>query len=291
MYSGGQLRAFRKHWNHTPRDDQELIKFRTRVNEVLRIAWADSIQSSDQKRKEFALISGTPYLSHGKREYFYTDLYDRLGDDSRRGESTLFEIVEAIQFVLWTVRGGGWALTKLCERLNEAFDASPGIPVRLVCQDGNATLYPMGAQLLDEAVIDDNLAWMENYPEAAKPFQAALKIYSRKDPNQYRNLLDSLRLSVEQMLRAILKNSKSLENQKQEFLIWLKARDAHSQIGNIYHDLLFGKFASYQNDAVKHNEDKYTSAEVEFMLYFTGTLLRFVQRASEQQNSAIVPSS
>jgi hypothetical protein len=187
--------------------------------------------------------------------------------------------------VLWTLqddRPGD--LTKVCGQLNDAFNASPGVPVRLVHQHGKATVYPMGAQLLDEAVIDDNLAWLESYPEAAKPFQAALKIYSLKDPSQYRNLLDSLRLSVEQMLRAILKNSKSLENQKQEFLSWLKASDAHNQIGNIYHDLLFGKFAPYQNDAVKHNEDKYTVAEVEFMLYLTGTLLRFMQRASEEKS-------
>lgn len=280
MYSGEQLRAFRKHWNHTPNDSKELSRFRTRVQEVLQDAWAASFQVSDQIRKKFALVSGTPYLPYDKREYAYTDLYETL-----RGDSTLYETIEAIQFVLWTLQGDRpERLTEVCERLNGVFDASPGIPVRLVYQSGKATLYPLGAQLLDEAVIDDNLAWLESYPEAAKPFQSALKIYSLKDPSQYRNLLDSLRLSVEQMLRAILKNGKSLENQKQEFLSWLKASDAHSQIGNIYHDLLFGKFAPYQNDAVKHNEDKYTVAEVEFMLYLTGTLLRFMQRASEQKS-------
>ena len=287
MYSGEQLKAFRKHWNHTPNDSKELDRFRTRVQEVLRSTWAGSIQMSDQMRKKFALVSGTSYLPYENARYIYTDLNQTL-----RGESTLYETIESIQFVLWTLQGDNPdELTEVCKWLNAAFDASPGIPVRLVHQNGKATLYPMGAQLLDEAVIDDNLAWLENYPEAAKPFQAALKIYSLKDPSQYRNLLDNLRLSVEQMLRAILKNGKSLENQKQEFLSWLKANDAHSQIGNIYHDLLFGKFAPYQNDAVKHNEDKYTIAEVEFMLYLTGTLLRFMQRASEQQSSILEASS
>jgi len=287
MYSGEQLKAFRKHWNHTPNDSKELDRFRTRVQEVLRSTWAGSIQMSDQMRKKFALVSGTSYLPYENARYIYTDLNQTL-----RGESTLYETIESIQFVLWTLQGDSPdELTEVCKWLNAAFDASPGIPVRLVHQNGKATLYPMGAQLLDEAVIDDNLAWLENYPEAAKPFQAALKIYSLKDPSQYRNLLDNLRLSVEQMLRAILKNGKSLENQKQEFLSWLKANDAHSQIGNIYHGLLFGKFAPYQNDAVKHNEDKYTIAEVEFMLYLTGTLLRFMQRASEQQSSILEASS
>ena len=287
MYSGEQLKAFRKQWNHTSNDAKELDRFRTRVQEVLRSAWAGSIQLSDQMREKFALVSGTPYLPYDRREYAFTELYETLKDDS-----TFYETIEAIQFVLWTLQGDRpKALTEVCKWLNGAFDASPGIPVRIVHQNGKATLYPMGAQLLDEAVIDDNLAWLENYPEAAKPFQAALKIYSLKDLSQYRNLLDSLRFSVEQMLRAILKNGKSLENQKQEFLSWLKACDAHSQISNIYHDILFGKFALYQNDAVKHNEDKYTVAEVEFMLYLTGTLLRFIQRASEQQSSTLGASS
>ena len=88
-------------------------------------------------------------------------------------------------------------------------------------------------------------------------------------------------MSVEQILKVVLNNQRSLENQKEEFLRWLSARDAHSQIRNMYHDLLFGKFAQYQNDAVKHNEDNYTPAEVEFMIYLTGTLLRFIQRAGE----------
>jgi hypothetical protein len=153
--------------------------------------------------------------------------------------------------------------------------------VRLVSRKGTAILLPMGARLLDEAAIDDNLAWLEQYPDAAKAFQEALRLYSRKDPNNFRNLLDNLRVSVEQILKAVLKNRKTLENQKDEFLRWLSAHDAHSQIGNIYHDLLFGRFAQYQNDAVKHNEDKYTTAEIEFMLYLTGTLLRFIQRVSE----------
>jgi len=50
----------------------------------------------------------------------------------------------------------------------------------------------------------------------------------------------------------------------------------------MYHELLFGGFTAYQNDAVKHKEDKYTIAEVEFVLYATGTFLRLIQRLTEQ---------
>jgi len=208
-------------------------------------------------------------------------------------EATLDDILEAVQFVLWTMEDlpNPRYLTELCQSLSKALDASPGIPVRLVLQNDTATLYPLGAKLLDEAVVDDNLVWLENYPEAAKPFQEALKIYLRKNPLEYRSMLDNLRMSVEQMIRSLLGNRKSLENQKEEFLRWLSTHDAHSQITNMFGDLLFGRFAIYQNDAVKHHEDKYTVAEVEFVLYWTGTILRFIQRVSEQQTSAVAKSS
>jgi hypothetical protein len=281
MYRGEHLRSFRKHWNQTADENQELDRFRARVHDAMEDSWENYIASYDAARAEFARISGTRTLDWDRRKYVYTNLCETL-----RGNPTLYEIIEQIQFVLWTLQTARPdSLGPVCDRLNHVIDASPEIPVRLVRQNRTATLLPMGAQLLDEAAIDDNLVWLENYPEAAKPFQAALRLYSRKDPNNFRNLLDNLRLSVEQILRAVLKNQKSLENQKEEFLRWLAAHDAHSQIRNMYNDILFGKFAQYQNDAVKHNEDKYTPAEVEFMLYLTGTLLRFIQRAGENPPS------
>jgi hypothetical protein len=282
MYRGDQLKTLRKLWNHTPDDDLELDRFRNRVQDLMKLTWGSYFALSDDMRRRFASISGTSYLSWDFREYAYSETYNVLSRDPK-----LYDIVEQIQFVLWTLKERGRAdLMQVCGRLNEVIDASPGIAVRLVIQDDTATLHPMGAQLLDEAVVDHNLAWLEAYPEAVKPFQVALRLYTRKDPANFRNLLDNLRMSVEQILKAVLKNQKNLENQKEEFLQWLKAHDAHSQIRNMYHDLLFGKFAQYQNDAVKHNEDKYTVAEVEFMLYLTGTLLRFIQRAGETKPTA-----
>jgi len=80
-----------------------------------------------------------------------------------------------------------------------------------------------------------------------------------------------------------MKNQKSLENQKEEFLRWLSTHGVHAQIGRMYHDLLFGGFVQHQNDAVKHKEDQYIQSEVEFVLYATGTFLRLIQRLLEEE--------
>ena len=197
---------------------------------------------------------------------------------------SLEEILESVHFVLMTLeREQSYTdvLKTFCAELNRIFDISPNVTVRVSYNNGVASLVPAGARELDEALINENLEWLDNYPEASKQFDAALKIYARKDPSQYRNMLDNLRFSLEHILRAVLNNNKPLEKQKEHILRWLAAHGAHNQIVNMSSDLL-NKFALYQNDAVKHQEDKYTPAEVEFVLYLTGTFLRLIQRANEQ---------
>jgi hypothetical protein len=198
--------------------------------------------------------------------------------------SSVFEVAEAAQYLVWTLQNVPYgAFDSCCNGLQRAFEISPGVPIRLVRHGTTATIYPGGVKLLDEAVIESNLIWLSKYPDVRKPFEEALKFYLAKDANQYRNMLDNLRFALEQMLRVVLKNQKSLENQKDEFLRWLNRHDIHGRIGNMYHDLLFGGFAGYQNDAVKHQENKYTAAEIEFVLYATGTFLRLIQRLAEQE--------
>lgn len=172
-------------------------------------------------------------------------------------------------------------LNECSRNMQEVLDLSPTVMAQVTFHDGKATLYPTGVKLLDEALIEDTLPWLAQYPAVSKPFHDALRCYLQKDPNQYRSMLDNLRFSIEQMLRSVLNNEKSLENQKEEFLRWLAQHDAHSHIAGMYNELLFNRFAKYQNDAVKHQEDKYTAAEIEFALYVTGTFLRFIQRLIE----------
>lgn len=279
MVDRTRIQEFLAHWQHTPNSNQEFIRFRTRMIEVSRQIWSDYFVKSDHAKQTFAIISGTGLVP--QPGFDYSGLLKSLN-----AAKTVFDVAETMQFLLWTMEAElDHGLDGLCRRLQAALEVSPGIMIRVARHGKTATLYPMGAKLLDEAVVEGNLAWLGKYPEVLKPFEEALKFYMAKDPNQYRNMLDNLRFAVEQMLRAVLNNQKSLENQKTEFLSWLKKHDAHVHIGNMYHELLFDHFAKYQNDAVKHQEDKYTSAEVEFMLYATGTFLRFMQRLIEQESA------
>ena len=49
-------------------------------------------------------------------------------------------------------------------------------------------------------------------------------------------------------------------------------RGVHQQTVNMYRQLLFGQYAQYHNDAVKHAA-KYAEDEVKFMIYLTDTFM------------------
>jgi hypothetical protein len=285
MVDSAGIREFWSHWKHEPNGTKEFQKFRTRLIEVARSVWHEDFEPNSylSRREKFAIISGTVRPSH---PYFEQSGLRTLLDEA----DTVFEVADALQHLLWTLETESQSTFDYrCRQLQEAIDLSPTIPIRLVRHGRKATLYPSGARLLDEAVVETNLIWLARYPSVLKPFEEALKLYAAKDPKQYRNMLDSLRFSLEQMVRTVLNNQKSLENQKDEFLRWLKVHDVHAQIRQMYHDLLFGGFAAYQNEAVKHQEDQYMLAEVEFVLYATGTFLRLIQRLIEQ--GAVVKAS
>lgn len=279
MVDGKRIQEFWSHWEHEPNTTEEFKRFRIRITEVSRKLWDDFFKGDGQKsrRERFAIVSGTAYSFN---EYFQQSGLCSLLTQAK----SVFEVANAVQYYLWTAEE---ALTHgnfdyFCRQLQEAFDLSPSIMIRLVRHGTKATLYPTGVRLLDEALVESNLIWLSRYPAVSKHFETALKLYASKDPSQTRNMLDSLRFALEQMLQVTLNNGRTLENQKDEFLGRLKQRGVHAQIRNMYQTLL-AYFTSYQNDAVKHGEDEYTEVEVEFVLYAAGTFLRLILRLQEQE--------
>jgi hypothetical protein len=279
MVDGKRIQEFWSHWEHEPNTTEEFKRFRTRMTEVSRKLWDDFFKGDGQKprRERFAIVSGT---AHSFNEYFQQSGLCSLLTQA----ANVFEVANAVQYYLWTAEE---VLTHgnfdyFCRQLQEDFDLSPSIMIRLVRYGRKATLYPTGVRLLDEALVESNLVWLSRYPAVSKHFETALKLYASKDPSQTRNMLDSLRFALEQMLQVTLNNGRALENQKDEFLGWLKQHGVHAQIRNMYQTLL-AYFTSYQNDAVKHGEDEYTEVEVEFVLYAAGTFLRLILRLQEQE--------
>jgi hypothetical protein len=193
----------------------------------------------------------------------------------KEAENLVF-LVTALQVLFWILEKHECPYhIEFAERLREVVKLTPAVSFCVAIRGKFVTLYPPGAELLDQGTVNDVLAWLENYPEVAKHLEEALKIYMDGDIGKYRNLLDNLRFALEQLLKEVIGNKKSLENQQKELLSWLKQREIHQEVVNLYNQLLFGQYCMYQNDAVKHNES-FSENEIEFMIYLTGTFMRLL---------------
>lgn len=96
--------------------------------------------------------------------------------------------------------------------------------------------------------------------------------------------MDDLRFSLEVLVKAILKNSKSLENQKAELGNFLKKHSISVEIRNLYTDKILEFYTAYQNHNVKHNEN-YNDIEVDFIFEQTVVLMRLLIKLDNKKKT------
>lgn len=139
--------------------------------------------------------------------------------------------------------------------------------------------YSNGIDDIPEVAIETK-EWLDNYPETKKHYESALA----KKSNQIftRNLLDDLRCALESLIQQILKNSKSLENQRKELGSFLDSKGVSKEIRNFYNDPVMKFFTTYQNNNVKH-QDNYKEQEVDYILEQTTVLMRFLIQLYESK--------
>lgn len=263
-----------KRWNIEFDADQSFIQLKNRVIGTL----TEYFPERPRIDRKFAYLYGCE-VEVDRRADHSNDFSDSYLYEIIRNTVDVKELATALQFLLITLeQDNSPNLSTLSDAILLAIDLSPGAGIRAKKHQSSVNsliFYPTGAKLLDEGTVNDVLAWLKNYPKVAKYFEEALKIYMDGDRGKYRNLLDNLRFALEQLLKEVIDNKKSLENQQKELLSWLKQREIHQEVVNLYNQLLFGQYCMYQNDAVKHNES-FSENEIEFMIYLTGTFMRLL---------------
>lgn len=126
--------------------------------------------------------------------------------------------------------------------------------------------FKSGVEILDEKLIEEPLDWIDEFPSTKEDYKKALSSLLKKD---YPGVVDHCYLSFEGLVRSLLKNNKTLDNNKQELLKKLEL----SQQWKSFLD----KFTDYANEFKRHaskNRDKIKPLEVEAFLYLTGLLIR-----------------
>ncbi len=127
---------------------------------------------------------------------------------------------------------------------------------------------------INESLIEETQHWLSEYPEALKLYNECLEKHSNKI--HQRNLLDDLRLSLETLLKSILENNKSLENQILDLGKYINERDGSKELNNMFLKLI-DYFSKYQNTYVKHN-DNVNDNEIDIMLEIASSFMKFIIR-------------
>ena len=128
----------------------------------------------------------------------------------------------------------------------------------------------------DVPLIDEARHWLHDYPRVLTLLEQAKLKYDAKISQ--RSLIDDLRLGLELLLKSVLDNSKSLENQVALIGARLKERGASPQFTNMFQKLL-DLYCKYQNDYVKH-DDNLPEQEIEFIFELTASFMKHIVRVA-----------
>ena len=128
----------------------------------------------------------------------------------------------------------------------------------------------------NETLIEETKHWLADYPSSLSLFTQALEKYNHGSFK--RNLLDDLRLALEQLLKHILKNSKSLENQIAGIGVHIKTCGGSPELANMFVKLI-DYYSKYHNTYVKH-DDGVIEEEIEFVLEISSSFMKHIVRLS-----------
>jgi hypothetical protein len=256
-------------------EKDEFLKFRNRVHNAIKNVALLPLSDYQRAEQLFGYFVGTSQQSA-------LNLLDwHIGD-----AENLTDLLHNIELLFLAFKAADvpQVIPELYEAVSFALGISPLIAIRIAKTEDGIVFYPKGAEILDPALIDDVLNWLADYPRTNKAYVDALTQYGSGDPSVYRNLLDNLRVSVEELLRAILGNEKSLENQDKVLPGWLNDHGVDQNINTSFVGFLFGPYRILQNDEVKHGSAQFSEPEIEIILYLTGTILRFLVRVKQQEH-------
>jgi len=272
-----RVQNFYKRWNYKHTEEEKEIEFRNRIITTIdKILGKTFLENDNLIRTYFRLIGQPLALSHTGLRYEVSTIQGKPFENSPvynifLSFTNINKTIQYTQALFWLGLGDN-IKEALYKEINEDIELST-LSIRLKkTKSGNYILYPSGAKLLDENVVNDALDWLDDYPKVYDSFKSALEKYEK---HKYtRNLIDDLRFSLESLLKKILHNRKGLENQTKPLGQYLKGKEVSKEIRNMFRELI-NEYGKYQNEHAKHN-DSIGEFEVEFIIYLTGTFMRFI---------------
>lgn len=166
---------------------------------------------------------------------------------------------QQFKFILW-----------LCELPQlEEHEAIKNLKLRLFTNYGKQ--YGM-INIPNSSIVEETYHWLNDYPKALEKYSEGLIKFQA---NLFeRSSIDDIRLSFELVVKQILNNDKSLENQLAEIGSRLKEKDVSPELRNMYVKLM-DYYTKYQNTYVKH-DDRINKNEIEYIIELTSLMMKFL---------------
>ena len=159
----------------------------------------------------------------------------------------------------------------LCELpLFQNNDKAKDLKVKLYTRYGNLATE----KIAKTELIIKTRHWLERHPEALEQYNNALAKF--EGGIFERNTLDDMRLAFELLVKDLLSNGKSLENNISELGNKLKDANTSVELRNMCTQII-KYYTDSQNNHVKHN-DKVNENEIEYTLLFQQKYLHTFQR-------------
>lgn len=142
-------------------------------------------------------------------------------------------------------------------------------------------LFQRHGNLSNERITETELVqktrhWLSAHPAALKQYENALSKY--EGGIFERNTLDDMRLAFELLIKDLLGNKKSLENQIEGIGGMLKKSGASAEIRNMVTQII-KYYTDFQNKHVKHN-DAVNGDEIEYVIELTSVIMKFLIKAN-----------
>ena len=143
-------------------------------------------------------------------------------------------------------------------------------------------LYERYGDLAEEKISQTELIqttkhWLVEHPNALKQYESALAKFERGIFE--RNTLDDMRLSFELLVKDLMHNEKSLENQLAKICSMLERAGASVELRNMVQPVI-KYYTDFQNHHVKHG-DKINHNELEYVIELTSVIMKFLIKTNE----------
>lgn len=127
-------------------------------------------------------------------------------------------------------------------------------------------------RISETELVQKTKHWLSGHDTALKQYDSALAKY--EGGIFERNTLDDMRLAFELLVKDLLCNNKSLENQISDLGSQLKAKGASDELRNMVVKII-EYYTKFQNNHVKHN-DAVNGDEIEYVIELTSVVMKYL---------------